>query len=113
MQKLASCLGLLLLVSCASTPLADLTASEVSLTQVEQAAYLYASLPLCGTEKPGQLCKTLATEAAIRTAKKTADTALAAAKTSVTAGSVASFQVALNALVAIVPVAVTAATGGQ
>lgn len=113
MQKLAICLGLLLLAACASTPTADLAAGEVSLTQVEQTAYTYTTLPLCGTEKPGQLCKTLATETAIRSAKKTADAALTAAKTSITPGSVASFQVTLNALVALVPIAVNAVSGGK
>lgn len=105
--------AVLLLSACGSTPTADLYAGEVSLTQVEQAALAYANFPLCGTEKPGQICKTLATETAIRTGEKTAEASLAAAKTSVTPGTVASFQSALSALVAIVPVAVTTATGGN
>lgn len=105
-------IGVLLLAGCASTPLADLAAGEVSLTQAEQAAYTYTTLPLCGTEKPGQLCRTLATEASIQKAKRTADAALVAAKSGVTAGSVANFQTALAALVAVVPVVVIKATGG-
>lgn len=105
-------LGVLLCTACASTPSADLAAGEVSLTQAEQAAYTYTTLPLCGTEKPGQLCRTLATEAIIQKAKRTADAALAAAKTSITVGSVANFQTALAALVAVVPVVVIKATGG-
>lgn len=105
--------ALLLLAACASTPTADLYVGEVSLTQVEQAAYTYTTLPLCGTEKTGQLCRTVATEVVIQKAKKTADAALAAAKTSITPGSVANFQTALAALVAVVPVAVSTATGGN
>lgn len=112
MRYLIAC-ALLVLVGCASTPTADLYAGEVSLTQAEQAAYIYTTLPLCGTEKPGQLCRTLATEAAILKAKKVADQALAAAKVGITPGSVANFQTALAALIAVVPVAVSAATGGN
>lgn len=106
MKKLAILLGVLFLVACASTPTADLYAGQVVLTKVEQSAYTYTTLPLCGTEKSGQLCRTLATERAIRKAQKTAEAALTAAKTAVSPGAVANFQTALNAFSALVPVVV-------
>lgn len=112
MRKLLLLAGVLL-TACASTPTADLYASEVILTKLESSAYKYTTFSLCGTEKPGQLCKTKATEVAIRKAEQTAEAALAAAKANVTAGSVADFRVTLNALTAIIPATVNAAMGGN
>lgn len=98
MKKLFILPFFLILVSCGSTPKADIAAIQVSLTTADNLLLKYSALPACDLVPPGVLCSKPSLVKKARTAALIAYDVVVAARTSESAEDIAKAE---NAVVAL------------